>query len=499
MLKRGNRAVCVVAGLLCASGAAMPRMATAEPVQMVIASLSHAGTSPKSAIPGVIPGGAGAQADPRFNNLNVRSYHSPTGSTWITGASTNLTPNPNVVIMGSGLTITGNALLARDGMTTGEVLNVNSLQSIPRVNASGQWAMASGNTPGAGSIIKWDGTNLVTVFKANDALPGGVGICGGTFTSANIANDGSVTFGAVADVAGSQSSGPYGAYTTLGLGSGLVVPGSSVPNDQPGGAMVPWTRINNLVGISQDATGAHWLAHGVLAGFATVVVDNSVKIMENNPLPGFASTVSGVTEAYMETNGDWYAWGQNADGVRWALRNGVVIAQSGTPIFAGASENWKPATSFIFVRGNPNGNYVVTGTTDSTDTTRNQVIVLNGQRVLARTSDQVDLNADGGFAGSLYINNPLQDKGTYCADGYYYFASRMKNGAAGTALTTSASFVRVRACPSDYNGTGTLEVQDIFDYLNGWFAGNLRADFNRNGTLAVQDIFDYLNAWFAGC
>jgi hypothetical protein len=42
-------------------------------------------------------------------------------------------------------------------------------------------------------------------------------------------------------------------------------------------------------------------------------------------------------------------------------------------------------------------------------------------------------------------------------------------------------------------------VQDIFDFLNGWFAGAAAADFNRDGVIAVQDIFDFLNAWFAGC
>jgi hypothetical protein len=41
-------------------------------------------------------------------------------------------------------------------------------------------------------------------------------------------------------------------------------------------------------------------------------------------------------------------------------------------------------------------------------------------------------------------------------------------------------------------------VQDIFDFLNAWFAGNANADFNGGG-LAVQDIFDFLNAWFSGC
>ncbi len=56
----------------------------------------------------------------------------------------------------------------------------------------------------------------------------------------------------------------------------------------------------------------------------------------------------------------------------------------------------------------------------------------------------------------------------------------------------------VGTCPADYNGNGTLEVQDIFDFLNGWFAGAPAADFNGGG-LSVQDIFDFLNAWFAGC
>jgi subtilisin-like proprotein convertase family protein len=53
-------------------------------------------------------------------------------------------------------------------------------------------------------------------------------------------------------------------------------------------------------------------------------------------------------------------------------------------------------------------------------------------------------------------------------------------------------------CAADFNNSGGLEVQDIFDYLNAWFAGSAAADFNGGG-LAVQDIFDYLNAWFAGC
>jgi hypothetical protein len=54
-------------------------------------------------------------------------------------------------------------------------------------------------------------------------------------------------------------------------------------------------------------------------------------------------------------------------------------------------------------------------------------------------------------------------------------------------------------CPADYDGSGMLSPQDIFAFLNSWFAGESRADFNGDGTLAVADIFDFLNAWFAGC
>lgn len=55
-------------------------------------------------------------------------------------------------------------------------------------------------------------------------------------------------------------------------------------------------------------------------------------------------------------------------------------------------------------------------------------------------------------------------------------------------------------CPVDYNSNGAVTVQDIFDYLSGYFSGDPRSDFNGSGLPAsVQDIFDFLSAYFAGC
>jgi hypothetical protein len=55
------------------------------------------------------------------------------------------------------------------------------------------------------------------------------------------------------------------------------------------------------------------------------------------------------------------------------------------------------------------------------------------------------------------------------------------------------------ACVADFNNSGAATVQDIFDFLAGYFAGDPRADVNRSGSLSVQDIFDFLAAYFEGC
>lgn len=59
--------------------------------------------------------------------------------------------------------------------------------------------------------------------------------------------------------------------------------------------------------------------------------------------------------------------------------------------------------------------------------------------------------------------------------------------------------LRPAPCPADFNGVGGVTVQDIFDFLAAYFAGDAAADFNGIGGVTVQDIFDYLAAYFAGC
>ncbi len=53
-------------------------------------------------------------------------------------------------------------------------------------------------------------------------------------------------------------------------------------------------------------------------------------------------------------------------------------------------------------------------------------------------------------------------------------------------------------CPADFNESGAVSVQDIFDFLAAYFAGLPEADINGSGTISVQDIFDFLTAYFSG-
>lgn len=54
-------------------------------------------------------------------------------------------------------------------------------------------------------------------------------------------------------------------------------------------------------------------------------------------------------------------------------------------------------------------------------------------------------------------------------------------------------------CAADFNGSGDVSQQDLFDFLAAYHSHDLRADISHDGQLGPQDIFDFLAVYNAGC
>ena len=105
------------------------------------------------------------------------------------------------------------------------------------------------------------------------------------------------------------------------------------------------------------------------------------------------------------------------------------------------------------------------------------------------------LIAPASFNGRIFY----QQSGACCASGSL---CTITTPAACTAMFKGLGTVCSSpnaCCRADFNNSGTVTVQDIFDFLAAWFQHLPSADFNLSGAVTVQDIFDFLAAWFAGC
>jgi hypothetical protein len=68
-----------------------------------------------------------------------------------------------------------------------------------------------------------------------------------------------------------------------------------------------------------------------------------------------------------------------------------------------------------------------------------------------------------------------------------------------TSIRVAGLPVPADTCRADYDHSGGVTLQDIFDFLAGYFSGQVGADINADGAITVQDVFDFLAAWFQGC
>ncbi len=155
---------------------------------------------------------------------------------------------------------------------------------------------------------------------------------------------------------------------------------------------------------------------------------------------------------------------------RWGDNMTPPPATNATTVPAATWNGWGQFPSPWAYSGSPGGTGAATG---------------------APTAATLGLFCDiNGWGESIYVANML-------------FTDEAMSDASVTALggpnARGIVYLRPAPCPADFNGTGGLTVQDIFDFLGAWFAGVASADFNGVNGITVQDIFDFLGAWFGGC
>lgn len=83
------------------------------------------------------------------------------------------------------------------------------------------------------------------------------------------------------------------------------------------------------------------------------------------------------------------------------------------------------------------------------------------------------------------------------ADPYMRVAARSDTGGSVVLIIGTEEDVDAWG-PGDFNGSGSVSVQDIFDFVSHYLAGDRAADCDMDGHLAVQDIFDFFAAYFGG-
>jgi hypothetical protein len=69
----------------------------------------------------------------------------------------------------------------------------------------------------------------------------------------------------------------------------------------------------------------------------------------------------------------------------------------------------------------------------------------------------------------------------------------------GGAACNAAGDAVSPCCLADFNKADGVTIDDIFIYLNAWFATSDFANVGEPGAPNIDDIFIFLNAWFGGC
>ncbi len=477
-------------GLLIAAGSTR-----AGSIEVVFSNLQD---HPSSLVPGT-DGERFRNPLPPFLDL----HPSPNGGHWIFKAFTdNPDSNANDVIMvGSGAT--GVAVAQEGDPAPIAGLSYGFMDSDCGINDAGQYAFGNRLFGGDSStdeiIFKFDGTDFVTVAREGDLAPGladtgptGDEVFGNSLNSAHVMNTGMVGFRAQIENVDSDMD------IALYHDNKVIAQTNTDSKSRGFDGFAAGT-------FDADADGDNWIVEGDTDPSYTtidaVVLNGSAIFQEGDLIGDFTSPVAAIFYLELTGNSDWFVRGDNLDDTGWIVRNGDVLLVTGDPITPGSDEHYAatPAfgTTFAIVSGNSAGDYLVVGSTDAADPDANQVAVMNGETVLARTGDPVDLNGDGLDNDDLYIGGFNAYDAFLTDAGDLYFFAALHN-AAGDDLGDGFLRLLGTGCPQDLTDDGMVDQADLGELLASYGVDD-GGDIDGDGDTDQADLGSLLGVYGQPC
>jgi uncharacterized protein (TIGR03382 family) len=437
----------------------------------------------------IVPGTTGANLGERFGNVTLsltaqfmdRVYRSSNGGHFILTARTNTgtatgqgngatvdevvitgTITPNGV--GAVPTITSQVRVREGavlfgGADAGLAIESGTIDERVSVNNSGDFAFTANLLPtGAPTtdelIIRGTSAGVISIEAREGQVMTAAGVPAGfingpTISSANINNAGQIGFRTSVTTTNVVNFNPGATAVNAAIGA------ANTPNAAANFPLRPYDSLDSD-GYHIDPVTNDWVSLASLNGSTTddgVMVYNNAALMQEGVTTiggGANNTVSTYAEwGIIPAGGGWWARGSNllvsggssSDVTDWVVRGNAtgfnVIASTDQPITTAATELWDDSAStgnattfFAFFAAN-NGDYVIGGTTNASNTAANAVLVYNGvfgNFVVFREGDQVDITGDG-ILDDAFITTFSNDDGFLTDSGILMFQANLRDGA----------------------------------------------------------------------
>lgn len=504
-----------------------------------------------------------------------RMFPSDNGSRWIARARTSAGATADDVLLIYNTATNTFTLAAQQGVEflAGSGVLVGDIDQTPGINNAGDFVFSTTPTGASTQQVVYKsvgGTPSVVAQPgtSNVLLTGTANLYANTNSSIGITNAGAASFhtntGATAATTGTAQDAVFtNDGSTLLAREGTVALGTgTVPGNQAGATT--WQFLTLQSGSTQDTApyisgdGVNSVLQGSIdAPTGTdpeVVVVNGNVVVQGGVTPVGSTTVA-IAGVLSSTGAgtNWIATGTGTAGtLDWVLRNGTLVGIEGTPAVTGGTDLLE--STFGAAALNSLNDWAYTGFLSAPTDYDDVVLVVNGDRVLLRENDPIDLDADGSVDG--YVRLFRNSRMAITADRKLFIVVEVGGGTqpCGTAQRTKIADVLLRfdlssgstlvccrgvtcttvpsagactapagvgvrllpisvgsctgqaasntgCCYADFNKSGVKDVADIFAFLSAWFANSPFSDVGGDGTGTrdVSDIFQFLSAWFAGC